>query len=262
MSWYRNLGPALAQQSQSLGRPFVIVATQRTGSTLLVRSLDASPLIFCAGELFHSGPHVLHAEWRFPQTICRSRLLANAVNALFERTRIENHLARYYATAGAGVRAIGFKVMVSQLRRYRTALPSLVKLGTERFYLLRQDSFATALSYFRAKASGIYHSDRASGVGPPKTITADVDEFRAMLAHCQKQQDEVRTLHAAHGGTLLTYEEIVNDWNTFVASVGAVLGIENLQLTAALDKLSPTTSTVQIENESKLRRQFAADHPH
>lgn len=256
------MGPALAQQLQSPGKPFVIVATQRTGSTLLVRSLDASPLIFCAGELFHSGPHVLHAEWRFPQTICGSPLLANFANALFAKSRIENHLAHYYATAGAGVRAVGFKVMVSQLRRYRTALPSLVKLGAERFYLLRQDSLATALSYFRAKASGVYHSDRASGLDTPKTITADVDEFRAMLAHCQKEQREVRILHAAHGGTLLTYEDIVSDWNASVASVGAALGIESLQLAAALDKLSPTMSSVQIGNEGELRRQFAADHPH
>lgn len=244
--------------STTLGRPFVIIATQRTGSTLLVRSLDASPTIFCAGELFHEGRHVLHAEYGFPQELFGSRLLAYLADSIFSRTRIKNHLKYYFTTAGVDVRAVGFKVMVSQLRDYRALLPLLVELGAARLFLYRQDILATALSYLRAKLSGVYHSDRVDRTGDALTVTADVDEFRTLLERCESHKSALLALHSTHGGTLLRYEDMETDWNAFVRSVGNEIGIQDLRLPTALEKLGRDIPAARIDNEDTLRKQFSA----
>jgi LPS sulfotransferase NodH len=236
----------------------VVVAAQRTGSTLLVRSLDSSPAIFCAGEIFHGGPNVYHAEWRYPQRLLGSSILARLADRLNQKERLQRHLRRYFDSVDPGIRAIGFKVMGSQLRRYPALLSLLAELGATLFFLYRRDVFATALSHLRAKASGIYHSDRAAGTASERVVTVDPNDFKALLENVATAQQEVKALHVACGGVLLSYEDMVADWNGFIASIGDVLGFSELRLDKALDKLSDTSSRLRIENEDELRRAFAA----
>jgi hypothetical protein len=44
---------------------FFILTAPRSGSTVLTRTLDQHPEIFCAGELFHPGDDIYHPEWHF-----------------------------------------------------------------------------------------------------------------------------------------------------------------------------------------------------
>jgi LPS sulfotransferase NodH len=240
------------------GRPFVIVATQRTGSTLLVRSLDASQQVFCAGEIFRAGPRVHHPEYRFPETLMGSRSLARLELGFIQKVRVKRHLKWLFSTAGAGVRAVGFKLMISQLGRFRSLMPTLVGLGATRFFLCRQDSFATALSYFKAKASGVYHSDRATRRAEQLKISADIGEFHALLDKCESHKGEIYALHAKYGGHLLAYEELVSDWDGVISSIGQDLGISDFRVPAMLDRLSAMPTDVLVENEPDLRRRFGA----
>ncbi len=252
------MGRALASDSSNArGRPFVVVATQRTGSTLLVRSLDASPLVFCAGEIYRTGPHIHHSEYCFPQSMAGSQHLAFLGNSFFQKRRIERHLGHFYHAAGTGVRAVGFKVMVSQSKQFDELLPTLARLGVVRLFLYRNDSFATALSHLKARATGIYHSDRVDGPAASRVITADVHDFRTLLAKCESQRDELRDLHATYGGRLLTYEELTGDWDSAIASIGKDLGIADLRVPRVLEKLGTGAPAVRVENEADLRRQFA-----
>ena len=45
---------------------FVIFTTPRTGSTLLIKSLDNHPEVLCAGEVFFFKGAIYHNEWRYP----------------------------------------------------------------------------------------------------------------------------------------------------------------------------------------------------
>ena len=239
------------------GRPFAVVASQRTGSTLLVRSLDASPDIFCAGEIFHGGPNVHHAEFNFQQAVFGSRLLGVLVDSAFEARRVRGHLTRFFAEAGRGVAAVGFKIMASQLRHRQSILPELQSVGAVLLLLYRRDSFATALSYYRAKASGVYHSDRADQGSQTRIIKADVAQFGRQLRHCESEKAGILALHSTRGGTLLAYEDMATDWPAFVESVGQAIRVPELQIPKALEKLEAATPNIRIENEDDLRREFA-----
>jgi LPS sulfotransferase NodH len=183
--------------------------------------------------------------------------LARFGSRYFQKSRVERHLKHFYTTAGARSPAVGFKVMTSQLRQYETLLPTLVSLAARRFFLYRQDSFATALSYFKARASGVFHSDRAAGITPRKEVHADIHEFRAIMARCELDRQAIIDLHASCGGLLLKYEDLVDNWDYVVSRIGCDLDIVDLRVPAVLDRLSSASNAVLVDNESELRRHFA-----
>ena len=116
-------------------------------------------------------------------------------------------------------------------KQFNELLPTLARLGgVARFFLYRNDTFDTALSRLKARATGINHSDRVDGPAASRVITADVHDFRALLAKCESQRDELRDLHATYGGRLLTYEELTGDWDWAIKSIGEELGIADLRL--------------------------------
>lgn len=239
------------------GKPFAVVASQRTGSTLLVRSLDASPRIFCAGEIFHAGGNVHHGEWRYREDILGSRKLGRFFDSRFGGHRAERHLERFYSCAGKNVDAVGFKVMASQMRLNSSIMPALKHHRAALLFLYRRDSFATAISYYKAKSSGIYHSDRATKSDGRRVITADADSFGKQLEHCENEKAHICDLYATHGGTLLAYEDMIADWDAFIKRVGAALGIDGLEIPTALDKLDSATHGVTVANEHELRQVYS-----
>lgn len=237
---------------------FVVVASQRTGSTLLVRSLDSSPDIFCAGELFHAGSGVYHGEHQFPYRLLGSRALSRLVRLHLNRRRVEEHLRLFYAHAAPRSIAIGFKLMVSQIHSFPTVMPFLMRQGTTLFYLYRNDTFDTAMSYYKAKKSGIYHSDKAGRNRTQVDITADESEFDDLVRTCQSDKDHLLNLHRRLGGHLLVYEDMTAHWDSFVASIGERIGIPGLQIRRTLSKIGGASGSVRVTNEDSLRERFAA----
>ena len=239
-------------------RRFVVVATQRSGSTLLVKSLDSAPTIFCAGEMFHGGPNTLHPECNYPQKLLGSSLLGRVADRYFQGPRVRKHVLTFYSRQRAGIKAVGFKVMTSQLRSYHTLLPLLVATDTVRFFLHREDSFAAALSTFRAKSSGVYHSDRVAVPASSQTVNANPDEFQLLLKRSKAHRQEALDLHARYGGVLLTYESLIKHWDSLIAEMGDKLGIPQLRVGKALDRIGDAAEPVRIGNLEELREKFGS----
>lgn len=240
-------------------RRFAIIAAQRTGSTLLVRSLDSSPLVCCAGEIFHGGSNVYHPEWRLPQPVPGVAAIDRLLGGRILRYGVRRHLARYFASAGGDVRAVGFKVMTSQLRARPHLLPLLEELGLSKFFLYRRDSFATALSYAKAKFTNVFHSDREHGLPDAARVTVPPEEFGPILQRCLRARQEVLTLQRERGGMLLAYEDMIEDWFGVIEAIGAQLGLAGLRVDQALDKLGNSRERVIVSNEDELRRTFPVD---
>jgi LPS sulfotransferase NodH len=254
------IGPAQAQDSRgSRARPFAIVAGQRTGSTLLVRSLDSSPLIYCAGEIFHDGPNVYHAEWRLPKLSPGVAAFDRLLGGRIQESRIRRHLSSYFGSGAGVVCAVGFKVMTAQLRERPFLLPLLHNLGVTTIFLYRRDTFATALSYAKAKHSKMFHSDRSRLTADPTLIRVPHEEFAKLLGRCLRAKREVLDLQRECGGPLLAYEDMLTDWDGVIATIGAMLGLPALRVNQALDKLARAGERIVVENEDELRERFLVD---
>lgn len=173
--------------------------------------------------------------------------------------RIKRHLMRYFASAGGEARAVGFKVMASQLRGRPRLLPLLAELGVTPFFLYRRDSFATALSYAKAKFTNVFHSDRAQD--PPSAARIDVPaaEFGSLLQQCLRSRQELLTLHRERGGMLLAYEDMIRDWPGVIGRIGERLGLPDLRVDQALDKLGHSRERIIVANEDELRSMYPVE---
>lgn len=238
--------------------PFAIVAAQRTGSTLLVRSLDSSPLIYCAGEIFHDGANVYHPEWRLPRLLPGVPAIDRLIGGRIQRSHIRRHLTRFFSSAGSGAGAVGFKVMSSQLRAQPQLAPVLEELGVTTLFLYRRDSFATALSYAKAKFTSVFHSDRARDPASPVRVNVPPGEFGALVERCLRAKQEVLQIQRARGGMLIAYEDMIDDWAGIIGRIGALLDLPALRVDQALDKLGNSRERIIVENEDDLRRRFPA----
>jgi LPS sulfotransferase NodH len=241
-------------------RSFVVITSQRTGSTLLVKSLDAADGVFCAGEIFHSGARVLHPEYRYPYLEPGRGVAPRIAAALLGRDRVRKHLARFYAQAGQGARAVGFKLMVSQAATHGAILPWLRQHHVVAILLYRRNAFDAALSYYRASVSGQFHSDRRGGASPVGAIAADTGEFRRLFDACRADRRRLLELRHCFGGLVLAYEDLIASWDASIAAVGATLGLPGLRSTMALDRLA-AGELVTVTNEDSLRAQFVDDDP-
>lgn len=176
-------------------------------------------------------------------------------------SRIRHHLADYFASAGGEVRAIGFKVMTSQLRARPHLLPLLAEFGVTPFFLYRRDSFATALSYAIAKFTKVFHSDRTGDPTTAARVTVPIEEFGTLLQQCLRSKHEVLALHRERGGMLLAYEDMIHDWIGVIGKIGEQLGLPGLRVDQALDKLPTSRDRIIVVNEDELRSNFRIESP-
>lgn len=170
--------------------------------------------------------------------------------------RVESHIASFYASVGRESAAVGFKLMTTQAAAHPRLLPYLRDLGAARFFLQRRDVFATALSWYRAKVSGVYHSDRLHRQQGELELAADEGEFERVLADCRSDRERLLQLHAEFGGRLLEYEDMVSDWDAFIGDIGRDVGLPGLRLRKSLERLASRGTVLRITNEDQLRRRF------
>lgn len=237
-------------------RRFVILTSQRTGSTVLVKSLDSCPSIFCAGEIFHPGPNVYHKEFQFPHSTDGQSRVPRFLRRFVGGDRVRRHLRNFFELAGFGMNAVGFKLMTSHVKEFPAVLPALKELQCQFIVHYRDDSFATALSHCRARASGVFHSDRARPLEQRGQINIGEAEFRRTFERCRLRKQELLELKQQLGGTASTYEEMYADWDAFISKIGSVLGMPTLKASAAITKLKPGVNSIRFGNEDELRARF------
>jgi hypothetical protein len=163
----------------------------------------------------------------------------------------------FYKHAGTGSAAVGFKIMVSQIQKLPGIMAFFKDQDVTCFYLYREDTFATALSYFRAKISGSFHSDQTNPRTMQRPVTVDEEQFRRVFETCKHDRSIVCDLHRTYGGHLLVYEDMVTKWDYLIDSIGRELGLSGIRVEKALAKVGEHGGGVCITNEAELRKQFS-----
>jgi hypothetical protein len=235
---------------------FAVLSSQRTGSTLLVRSLDAHPELFVAGELFHYGAGIHHPEYRFRYLKTGFGRADLFLNKSLSQGRIPAHLERFYSAAGQGVRAVGFKLMLSQIKWNPALLPALKARKVRFLILVRENAFSSALSAAKAQLSGTYHSDAAAIQGQTRTVSISEERFERLLNAARFDRDRLSALAGELSAPLMTYEHMSSDWQGFMNQLGQHLDIESLAVPAVLEKLDDQKRGLRLENEAELRQRF------
>src|SRR3954453_3667475 len=140
---------------------FVILTTQRSGSTVLTRTLDEHPEIFCAGEIFletNAGMH--HPEWHFPSWGIvgkKQSRLNKVVNHVNLKLNAVKHIKAFYADS-QGAKAKGFKLMYSHIKSAPFIWNYIKNNDVKVIVLIRENVFRMALSRYKMSKTGVAHS--------------------------------------------------------------------------------------------------------
>lgn len=245
--------------NNTANRDFFILTAPRSGSTVLVTSLDKHPQIFCAGELFHASNKIYHPEWHF--NFWGKKNEKGFLRTLFSVTNFVNgyllavhHIKKFYSTRNEK-EIRGFKLMISHAKDFQTVWKYLIKNNFRIIVLIRRNTFLEGLSAFRAKKLGFYHSGEEHSFGRERvTINAAllkkrVDELEAVNAYILQLSKNCNRI-------VIAYEEF-EAWQQMLNKVFDFLEVEKISIQPQLKKLSSgnwrdgVTNYMEIENLMK-----------
>ena len=184
-------------------KKFVILASQRTGSNMLVSTLRSHPDIDCHGELFR------RKKKHFKGGV---RVFAEIDPRYQEEEYLHQHwrefldrVVEHAQEAGAG--AVGFKIMMNQSERIRRAL--IEDRDWTKILLKRENVLAVYSSNKIAKSTGQGSAGKFAEVRTAKTEFVN-GEFKRFLAKYEEGFESARQQLAASGQDYLdtSYREI------------------------------------------------------
>jgi len=230
--------------------PFVILATQRTGSSWVAGMLGSHPAVGIYGELFDRRgkdyPVWGRTDVRYLAAYARDRTTRRDA---FTRGRLcFSYLNELYAPR-EGLQAIGCKLMYSHVKE-TPAVSAYIRMKRVRvIHLVRTNLLDIVISDDTARARGHFHS-----TGPaPDQVTVSLDPA-AVLTRLAALDRQVRVVRRALALTRtptieVAYEELVAAPHTF-GEVLRFLEVDDASrdLTSKLQKLNRLTKEQIIDN--------------
>lgn len=230
---------------------FVIFTTPRTGSTLLVKTLDTHPEVLCAGELFFLKKGIYHVECQYP--FIRIPALGNKVNYLINYPKIlltiKSFLNNFFKTADTKIKATGFKLMHFQTYYTPGIFSYLENNGVKTIVLIRKNVLRSTLSDLRARATKVYHNEGGGTVVPKFKVDIavlekkmkEIEEFNKQLESASKKLDRK-----------IVYYEDFGNWDQTISGILKYLDIADIPLKAVSKKLNPDKLDEMIENYTEV----------
>jgi LPS sulfotransferase NodH len=250
-------------------RPFVLLATQRTGSSWVQEMLGSHPELKVYCELFLIDARGVPL-WE-PNDI---EFAASFVEARAARPALLTHSywrIRYLRELlyQEGPQAVGFKYMYDQIPHSPEVLAYAALARVPVVHLVRRNLLDTVISAKRARASGVYHlpsdgraqipwlsSDRGA-----VSLRVDADDVLSELRRLHRQRQRMRRWLRLSGTPTceVEYERLVGDRGEF----GRVLEFLEISepdvtlLDSALEKVTTERRSEMIENFSELEAKLA-----
>jgi LPS sulfotransferase NodH len=235
---------------------FVVLSTQRSGSTWVVDMLNSHPRVLAYSELFMHGGEG-RPKWGTEQDLLywQTFIAEKGGGRLRRQYWLWHYLGRAFA-ARPGIDAVGFKLMYSQLTRIaKPLMPALWLRRARIVHLLRRNALDVVLSKKAGEArQGVLHARSGDGVQPVR-LQLDTDELlERMVAHeRQIEGARVRFKHVGVPYQEVFYEDLVANEKEGFDSLFRSLGVEPAPVSSSLQKVNPTAHEELIENYAEVR---------
>ena len=231
---------------------FVILGTQRTGTTLVRTCLSSHSEILCCGEVFNLGKQPYSIDdgyWWYSNLNVKRKL-----NALLRPQRTTaDFLDQLYANNEFS--AIGFKLMLNHCLARPYIWPLLVAKDIKGILVRRRNSLKTLVSRRSAAKSGVYHISKtlpaqsavkawtgSSVAIDTSTLTNDLDAINSESAAWRSRLNE------GIDHIDVVYEEYVGDMNAGNRRILDFLGVRQLPLSSDLKKVNRDDLSELISN--------------
>jgi LPS sulfotransferase NodH len=233
-------------------RPFVIVSHARSGSNLLVRSLNAHPEVLCHGEILKPTEKV--------ENLAKMGASPEDLTVLAaHHARDTGAFAREYfrIAASRGWQAAGFKLFYYHAREDgRGSVWDLIQRDDDLhvLHLYRENLFDAYLSRQLATTTNVW----VQPVGRPGSdydarITVDCDDFlryhrslSASIADAREGLPGARTF-------TLTYDELTGDYPGTIKAACGFLGVGDVEASPPLSRQRTRPKWEYVENAEEVR---------
>jgi LPS sulfotransferase NodH len=238
---------------------FVVLSTQRSGSTWVVDMLTSHPRVVAYSELFmHGGEGTprwgKEQDLPYWQTYARGKAGGRIARPYW----LWKYLGQAFRER-PGIDAIGFKLMYSQLTRIsKPLMPALWLKRVRIIHLIRRNALDVVLS----KEAGAARQGRlhARDGEPVEQVRLELDTdtlLRRMTLHERAIAGaRVRFKRVGLPYTEVVYENLAADESGF-ASLFEFLGVEPAPVSSSLQKLNPTAHEELIANYREVRDALA-----
>lgn len=191
---------------------FVVLTTQRNGSTWVMSVLNAYQDVVGQGELFL--PRRRSNEKRWDSDFAYPRYVEWTAGRGGLRPRsVFRYLDAFFAQGGH----VGFKLMYSQLRTYPEILPYLLRNGTRVVHLVRENHLDVLISYAVKREIGKAHVLAAEDRPRDTTVHIPASSLLRRMRWLQLKHDMARRLLRVSRLPHLevSYEDLVRDPRRF-----------------------------------------------
>jgi len=235
---------------------FVVLSTQRSGSTWVVDMLTSHPRVVAYSELFmHGGQGT--PQWGQEKDLPYwQTFIADKGGGRLARPY---WLWRYLGSAldeRPGVDAIGFKLMYSQLTRIaRLLTPALWLKRVRIIHLMRRNAVDVVLSRAAGEARhGVLHAREGQSVESVRIQLRTDDLVTRLTAHeRQIEGARVRFKRVGIPYTEVIYEDLVAKEKEGFDELFRFLDVEPAPVSSSLQKVNPTVHEELIENYAEVR---------
>jgi hypothetical protein len=234
---------------------FVLLATQRSGSSWVRQMLNSHPDVVADDELFvkASAPRIAEGRAGPEFWALRWKEQGRGLRCLMRPPQVFRHLDEYFEERAGRCRATGFKLMYDQALLYPEIPLYLARRGVSVVHLIRQNFLDILLSKRGTALRGVYHS--AETVEPVR-IALDPSKLVRALSW---QERSVRWATAVTSTLRLRcitahYADLVGEPRRF-EDVFSFLGVPrpDAPLSSALRKLNRAPHRELIENYEEIR---------
>lgn len=207
---------------QTGGTRFVVLTTQRNGSTWVMSVLNSLDGVSGQGELFLPRPRVSERRWDSDFAYPRYVESRDQIGRL-RPFSVFRYLDRFYAAAAG---AAGFKLMYSQVKSYPETLLYVVRHRIPTIHLVRQNHLDVLISFALKREIGRAHilaeGDRPTDVRVDLPIDTLVDDLNRLRRKHDIARRLLRVLRVRH--LQVSYESLAADPSRF-GELLAFLGI-------------------------------------
>ena len=235
---------------------FIIFTLPRTGSTLLSKSLNRHPEIFCDDEIFHFSfrDYFSPNQFRFLKLSFLPKKINYVINFPITVLRLNGFLNKYYTNkSGENFKARGFKLMYYQTFYMPGLIKYLKKNDVKVILLLRENILRNALSDLRARATGIYHNqdDNEEQRSVLSKLNVDTISLKEKMDDIVRQNQKLEAIVRDMDYIKIRYEDFA-EWNTTMNKISDFLGVSHQEVSAGTKKLNPDSLQEMIENYSEV----------
>jgi LPS sulfotransferase NodH len=233
-------------------RRFVVLAHQRSGSTLVVATLQEHPNAVCFSEAFNQGEAQLYVDGLPNTSKVLRRLRESAPQTFLDRL--------IYTGYADEIRAVGMKVMVPHLDQPGSGatLDALLRDPSEAVvWISRRNKFAAALSLYNARLTGVWNVSTSSAVPDQAAVRLEPSFCEETMTTLAAHDVRIAGLLADRSYLALDYEDVVAAPDEQFGLVQQFLGLDRRETAAPSRRQQTRPLREAVANFDELAERFA-----